>query len=82
MKGQIIAINTRNGFHIVRTEDNDFTVFEMQDSHEAALGDWVSGALDTLGSELLRNETQEEDFDVIVQAAHCSKSRAWDLLNR
>lgn len=82
MKGRIIAINRRNGFHAVETEDGDFTVFEMQDSHEAALGDVVSGALDTLGSESLSNVTQQEEFDVIVQDAHCSKSRALTLLDR
>lgn len=82
MKGQIIAVNNRNGFHIVRTERGEFTVFEMQDSHDAALGDMVSGALETLGSESFTNDTQGGSFDVVVQDAHCSRERAWDLINR
>lgn len=82
MKGSIIDINRRNGMHAVRMEDGTCTVFEMFDSHEAECGDVVTGNLQTLGSETLTNETQQEEFDAIIQDAFCSDSRWRALLMR
>lgn len=82
MNGTIIAINRRNGFHAVRTEDGDVTVFELLDSVEPELGDAVSGALDSPGSEDLFNITRQESFSVFIQAARCSDASAAHLLKR
>jgi len=82
MNGKIIGINRRNGFHAVRTEDGDITVFELLDSVTPELGDEISGNLDTMGSEELTNISQQEDFSVFIQDAHCSDTRAAELLRR
>lgn len=82
MNGTIIAINRRNGFHAVRIEDGDVTVFELLDSVELELGDSVSGALDSSGLEELFNITQRQAFSVSVEAVHCSDSIAAHLLKR
>jgi hypothetical protein len=81
MRGKIIAINRKTGFHAVRTEDGDITVFELLDSEMPELGDEVTGALDSLGSETLFNATQKHEFSVFVQDAHCSEVRAKRMLN-
>ncbi len=82
MEGTIIAINNRNGFHAVRTEEGDITVFEMTDTHEATVGDTIAGDLHALGSEQLRNVTQGEEFSAYIQDAFCSDRRAAELLSR
>ena len=82
MKGTIIEINRRSGMHAVRVEDGSVTVFEMTDSHEAERGDVVSGNLQTLESETLTNETQQEAFDVYIQGIFCSDSHWRALLDR
>ena len=78
--GKIIAINRKNSFYAVRTEDGDITVFELMDSYTPELGDEVTGNLDSLGSESFFNVTQKHGFSVFVQDAHCSDSRAECML--
>lgn len=82
MKGTIIAIDRKSGFHAIRTEDGDTTVFELLDSEQPKIGDEVVGSLDSLGSETLFNVTQQQKFDVFIEDAHCSDSRARALLHR
>ena len=81
MNGTIIAINRINGMHAVQIEDGGVTVFELTDSHDAALGDVIAGELQTLGSETLANKTQQESFDAYIQDAFCSDSRWRALLS-
>jgi len=82
MKGTITTINHRTGFHAVLTEEGDITVFELVDAAQPEIGDAISGALDSLGSETLKNLSQGASFDVFIQDAHCSDSRAKHLLKR
>jgi hypothetical protein len=68
MTGIVFAINHNRGMVAVKTEDCDFSVFELLGDDSVELGDEVSWKDDTsLGSTWLRNVTQEETFEVFFQ---------------
>jgi hypothetical protein len=68
MKGTIFKINHNRGMVAVLTENGDFSIFELLGGDPAEEGDEVYWKNDTgLGSEQLRNITQEETFEVYFQ---------------
>lgn len=68
MRGTISAINHNRGMVAVKTEDGDFSVFELLGGDSVELGDEVYWKDDTsLGSTKLQNITQGEVFGVFFQ---------------
>lgn len=79
MKAKVIAINHKKDVVAVATA-NGITVFELLGGYEVELGDVISGRLESLGSEIFRNETRQENLDVYVQGIHCSPQNARQLI--
>ncbi|MDR2019125.1 MAG: hypothetical protein LBQ00_09770 [Syntrophobacterales bacterium] len=81
MKGLVRYLNMTNAMAGVETEQG-FTVFEVCQRCAIDISDVVSGALDSLGNETLHNMTKNEDFDVRIEYAHCSRTEAVALLGQ
>ena len=76
MKGTIFKINHRRGMVAILTENGDFSVFELLGGDPVEEGDEVSWKNDTgLGSEQLRNITQQETYEVFFQNHWVSKNQ-------
>ena len=76
MRGTIFEINRQGGMVAVLTENGDYSVFELLGEDSADEGDEVSWENDTgLGSEMLRNITQNETFEVYFQNHWIPKSQ-------
>ena len=83
MKGSIIFLNLPLGRAAVRTENGEYTYFEIVDSHEPEFGDIVEGKLENLGSEHLLNLTQNNrKFNVFIEDIHSSKALAEKFVMR
>lgn len=67
MQGKVAMINHRRGWISVLTANNDFTIIEVLEHSLPELGNTMSGNLQRLGGQSLRNETQEHDIDVYIQ---------------
>ncbi len=76
MKGTIFKINHRRGMVAILTENGDFSIFELLGGDPVEEGDEVSWKNDTgLGSEQLRNITQQETYEVFFQNHWVSKNQ-------
>ncbi len=82
MKGTIELIGPRQGMIGVRTEADRFSVLELLGGYAPEIGDVLSGGLEDLGSETVRNVTQEEDWDVYIQDKWGSKESAWRFVSQ
>jgi hypothetical protein len=76
MNGTIHKVNWNKGMVGVLTEQGDFSVFELLGGDSVEEGDEVFWENDTgLGSEMLKNITQNETFEVYFQNHEVSKSQ-------
>ncbi len=66
----------------VRTDGDRFSVLELLGGYSPEIGDVLSGALEDMGSETVRNATQNEDWDVYIQDKWGSKEFAWRLVSQ
>jgi hypothetical protein len=82
MKGVIELIGPRQAMIGVRTEYEDFSVLELLGDYSPEIGDVISGALQNLGDEEVKNITQGEDWDVVIQDILGSKESAWRLVSQ
>ncbi len=71
MKGEVIATNPHKGYIAVRT-DGGTSVIELLGAYSVEIDDIISGNLERIGGETLRNETQLESMDVFIQGVHCT----------
>jgi hypothetical protein len=74
MTGSVIAIS--RGMVIARTSQGDYSVFELSGGHDAEVRDEISGNLHEEGPGVIKNITQGESMDVIIQGVHGTKSDA------
>lgn len=80
MNGIVTTINPVRGFAAIET-DNGLTVIEILEvSCLLSIGDEITGNLESLGTTILKNITQQELFRVCVQDCHCSFEIAMSLL--
>ena len=82
MKGTIELIGPRQVMIGVRTENDHFTVLELLGGYSPKMGDAISGALENLGGEEVKNITQDETWDVYIQDILGSKESAWRLVSQ
>ena len=84
MDGTVVLVNQRKGFFAVEVGagSGDFTVVELLDSCEVAVGDIVSGDLHSHGGEELMNKTQRQSMSVYIQGIHCAASTARAMVLR
>jgi len=82
MKGTIELIGPRQGMIGVRTDKDHFSVLELLGGYSPEMGDVLSGELENMGGETVRNETQDEDWDVYIQDKWGSRESAWRLVSQ
>lgn len=82
MKGIVELIGPRQGMIGVRTDGDRFSVLELLGGYSPEIGDVLSGALENMGSETVRNETQNENWNVYIQDKWGSKESAWRLVSQ
>ena len=80
MKGTIKIISPCGAMVGVRTEDGDYSVLELLGGFSPEIGDVISGQLDNLGGEEVRNLTQGEVWDVFIQDIYGSRETAINLM--
>lgn len=82
MKGTIELISPRQAMIDVRTENDGFSALELLGGYSPEFGDVVSGALENLGGETVKNLTQSETWNVFIQDIHGSKGSAKKLISQ
>jgi exosome complex RNA-binding protein Rrp4 len=76
MRGKTKLLNNKKGMVAVENEDGEYSVVELLGDYSPEAGDVISGNLDGLGGETIRNETQKQDWRVFVQDIHSSREMA------
>lgn len=74
MQGTVRLVNLGDGVAAVETEHGEFTVFGLLDDIEIAVGDIVSGPLESLDQQVFVNETRSVSMNVYVE--DCELQRA------
>ena len=82
MKGTIELIGPRHCMIGVKTDGDRFSVIELLGGYSPEIGDVISGNLEDLGGETVRNVTQDEEWDVYIQDKWGSKDSAWALVSK
>jgi hypothetical protein len=70
MKGKIAFANRHRRRYAVLTDDGDYTLFELLQSTDVAVGDLVTGNLNAVGGGDL-SIGGSSDVSVIVENCHC-----------
>ncbi len=70
MKGKIAFANHRSRRYAVLTDDGDYTLFELLQAAEVAVGDFVSGNLHAVGDEDF-SIGGSSGMSVLVESCHC-----------
>jgi hypothetical protein len=79
MMGVIVAVSRVNGFVAIRTSSGEYTVAELLGA-EVAIGDEVSGELESLGGETLVVLSSRTRISVYIQDIHATAEGAKRLL--
>jgi hypothetical protein len=66
-KGHIAILNHNRGMYAVQLSDGSYTVFESLDTIEINMEDVISGTLDEEGDCTLKNLSENDEFDAIIQ---------------
>ncbi|MEK5030159.1 hypothetical protein MKY96_01810 [Paenibacillus sp. FSL R7-0302] len=75
MKGQVYVEYRRLGFFAVQTEDNYFSIIEVQSKLPSLLNKLI-GDLDSLGEKSLYNETTQEELKVTITSTQLTLAEA------
>lgn len=81
MRGTIEMINPKKGMIAVRTEDDEYSVLELLGGYSPEIGDILSGELENLGGEDVKNISQNEIWSVYIQDIHGTKSLAKRMIS-
>ena len=81
MRGAIKLINERRGMIAVRTDHDEYSVLELLGGYSPEIGDVISGNLENLGGESVKNITQGEAWDVFIQDIHGLKQTALRMIS-
>jgi len=81
MRGVIKLINERRGMIAVRTDHDEYSVLELLGGYSPEIGDVISGNLENLGGESVKNITQGEAWDVFIQDIHGLKQTALRMIS-
>lgn len=75
MKGVITNINSQRGMVAIKTENGDYSIFELLSNDKVVIGDQVEWTDDTsLGDTTLKNKTQGIAFIVYFQNHNVNQS--------
>ena len=68
MQATVVLINQQRGMVAAKTEDGEFSIFELLCSYDVEVGDIISCAdFTSMGSEVYRNVTKNESMSIYVQ---------------
>jgi hypothetical protein len=68
MKATVVLVNQTRGMVAAKTEDGEYSIFELLGGYDIEVGDVVSSQdFHSMGGETYRNMTKNEDMDVYVQ---------------
>ncbi|MEK3901053.1 hypothetical protein [Paenibacillus sp. FSL R7-0179] len=81
MRGQVYVEYRRLGFFAVQTEDNYFSIIEVQNKLPS-LGNKLIGDLDSLGEKSLYNETTQEELNVSVISTQLTLAEAKSYIKK
>ncbi|MEK4046912.1 hypothetical protein NSU18_25205 [Paenibacillus sp. FSL H8-0048] len=81
MRGQVYVEYRRLGFFAVQTEDNYFSIIEVQNKLPS-LGNKLIGDLDSLGEKSLYNETTQEELNVFVISTQLTLAEAKSYIKK
>ena len=76
MRGTIKLINNPKGLFAVETEEGQYSIVELLGEYSPEVDDILSGNLEGMGGETLRNVTQKQDWSVFIQDIHASREMA------
>jgi hypothetical protein len=82
MKGIIQLISPKQAMVGVETESGGYSVLELLGGYIFEVGDVLSGPLEELGDQEVRNLTQEETWDVYIQDILGSRQVAWNMISK
>jgi len=75
-KGTVVILNHHRGMYAVELSDGSYSVFELLDTNEINLEDIISGPLYNEGSCTLKNLSENEEFEAMVQNIRLNLSMA------
>lgn len=81
MSGQVYVEYRRLGFFAVQTEDNYFSIIEVQ-SNLPSLGNKLIGELNSLGEKSLYNETTKEELKVSIKSTQLTLVEAKSYIKK
>ncbi|WP_342478951.1 hypothetical protein NYE24_14335 [Paenibacillus sp. FSL H7-0350] len=81
MRGQVYVEYRRLGFFAAQTEDNYFSIIEVQNKLPS-LGNKLIGDLDSLGEKSLYNETTQEELNVSVISTQLTLAEAKSYIKK
>lgn len=68
MKATVVLVNQNRGMVAAKTEDGEYSIFELLGGYDVEVGDVVSSRdFYSMGGETYRNVTKNEDMSVYVQ---------------
>jgi hypothetical protein len=68
MKATVVLVNQTRGMVAAKTEDGEYSIFELLGGYDIEVGDVVSSQdFHSMGGGTYRNVTKNEDMDVYVQ---------------
>lgn len=81
MRGQVYVEYRRLGFFAVQTEDNYFSIIEVQNKLPSLLNQLI-GDLDSLGEKSLYNETTQEELMVTITSTQLTLAEAKSYIKK
>lgn len=72
----ITHFNRRNGMFVIRFEDRAYSVLELYDSIDIAVGDQILSKINAIGPHVAFHVGQGQSFNVIGQTGECGLNNA------
>ncbi|MBU5214941.1 hypothetical protein [Heyndrickxia oleronia] len=81
MIGKIYMVNYKMGWIGILTENDSFSIAEVLEMTLPSLGEIVIGDLESLGEEIIINQSSQEEINVFIQDIYASQKQAMRQLN-
>lgn len=82
MRGIVVHHERRIGYIVIRDPMGEFTIAELLGGYDVEKGHVIFGELHSDGSEILYNETSDEDLDVIIQGHGMSEQASIRMIRK
>ncbi len=81
MRGVVKFVNEEFGLVAVETEHGEYTVFGLMNGGTVGIGDVITGDLEQLDHQTLRNETRDSRLHVYIEDTELTFEDASEKLN-